>query len=222
MSVDWIKQGLERTGRNQVQLAELLGLDPAAVSRLLKGRRQLKATEADTIRKWLETATEPEPAGPPAGMKPAPPRLPDNPPPDAVIPGARPLRGGPRSLPIYGAGQSGPEGFLNIEPQDAIDWTWMPAELQDVRGAFALYVDGDSMTDAGLPAGTLVHVHPHRRPRTGQNCVIVLRSSGVFIKRYVGQRGGKLVYEQSNPKKEGDFPLADVAALYLITSAVFP
>lgn len=148
-------------------------------------------------------------------------RVPENPPIDVLIPAARPIRPGLRTLPIYGAGQAGPHGFVNVGPQDAIEWTWMPPELQDVKGAFGLYVDGESMSDAGLPEGTEVHVHPHRKPRARQNCVIVLRSGGVFIKRYIGQRGGRLVYQQSNPMQEGEFPLEDVAAIYLITSATF-
>jgi hypothetical protein len=69
--------------------------------------------------------------------------------------------------------------------------------------------------------GTLVHVHPHRRPRPGQFCVLVKTDGSTFIKRYVGLRGGKMLLAQSNPSKELEIPETQVRAIFLITSAVF-
>ncbi|CAO3426606.1 S24 family peptidase [Azospirillum argentinense] len=54
MDTDWIKSGLKKPGKTQRGLAAALGLDPAAVSRLLKGERQLKAAELTKIATYLD------------------------------------------------------------------------------------------------------------------------------------------------------------------------
>lgn len=140
---------------------------------------------------------------------------------DARPPPARAARYGERTLPIYGAGPGGAEGFVRHDPAQAVDWGYTPPELIGVRDAFGLYVEGDSMADAGLAEGTLVHVHPHRRPRPGQFCVLVRTDGGPLIKRYIGLRNGKMVLAQSNPPTELDIPETQVRAIFLITSAVF-
>ena len=54
----------------------------------------------------------------------------------------------------------------------------------------------DSMTDAGIPAGTLVFVHPHRAPQMGRPCAVLRRTQGALIKQFRGARGGKIVLWQ--------------------------
>src|SRR3546814_14503795 len=55
MDIDWIRRGLERTGKTQRGLARALGIDPSAVSRPLDGKRQPKAAEMAKVAAYLET-----------------------------------------------------------------------------------------------------------------------------------------------------------------------
>jgi phage repressor protein C with HTH and peptisase S24 domain len=134
---------------------------------------------------------------------------------------ARSSRFQERDLPIYGARQGEQAGFVDNDTTKALDWTYTPPELVGVKGAFALFVNGDSMTDAGLRAGATVHVHPHRPPRVGDFCVLVKHDLVTLIKRFEGERGGKIILWQSNPKESFDVPVSDVRALFSITSANF-
>ena len=54
MNTDWIRNGLKKPGKSQKGLADALGLDPAAVSRLLNGQRRLKADELEKVTAYLE------------------------------------------------------------------------------------------------------------------------------------------------------------------------
>uniref|UniRef100_UPI003F6EEFB8 helix-turn-helix domain-containing protein n=1 Tax=Elioraea sp. TaxID=2185103 RepID=UPI003F6EEFB8 len=45
MDIEVIRRALAKPGKTQRGLAAALGVDPAAVNRLLKGERQLKAAE---------------------------------------------------------------------------------------------------------------------------------------------------------------------------------
>lgn len=49
----WLKLALKRAQRTQRELAAYLGLDPAAVNRLIGGQRELKARELQKIREFF-------------------------------------------------------------------------------------------------------------------------------------------------------------------------
>jgi len=44
---------MERTGRTQRDVARVLRIDPSSVSRLLQGKRRLKAEEAETLKRFF-------------------------------------------------------------------------------------------------------------------------------------------------------------------------
>lgn len=138
-----------------------------------------------------------------------------------LIPNARQVRQGNRDLPIRGTAQGGPDGIVTLS-EDPIDYTWRPPELMQVKDAFALWVDGDSMTGFGLPEGAEVHVNPHRGPKTQGFCVLVKRGGDAFVKRYVGRKSGKWLLEQSNPPKVLEFLESEVRAVYRVTSVTYP
>ncbi len=54
--LDWILQGLEKPGKTRSGLAAALGKAPSAVTDLLQGKRQLKASEIKTVAGYLEVA----------------------------------------------------------------------------------------------------------------------------------------------------------------------
>lgn len=55
--IEWIKAGLERPGKSQAALAKALGVHPTAVSKMLAGKRQLKAAELEIARAYIGGAT---------------------------------------------------------------------------------------------------------------------------------------------------------------------
>ncbi|HEV2303343.1 MAG TPA: helix-turn-helix transcriptional regulator, partial [Stellaceae bacterium] len=58
METDWFHQALERIGASQADLARQLRLAPSAVSRMLKGERQMKLLEAVQIAQFLGAPQE--------------------------------------------------------------------------------------------------------------------------------------------------------------------
>lgn len=50
----WLKEGLEKPGKTQTGLSEALNVDQSAVSRMLSGKRQIRAEELPRISKYLE------------------------------------------------------------------------------------------------------------------------------------------------------------------------
>jgi transcriptional regulator with XRE-family HTH domain len=50
---DWFYRQLDREGRSLREMAKVLGLDPSAVSRMLRGERKMSAEEQDGIADYL-------------------------------------------------------------------------------------------------------------------------------------------------------------------------
>lgn len=55
----WIAEGLKKEGKDQYGLADALGVDRSAISKLISGKRQLKADEIEKAARYLQ---EPPPA----------------------------------------------------------------------------------------------------------------------------------------------------------------
>jgi phage repressor protein C with HTH and peptisase S24 domain len=68
--IAWIRRGLARPEKSQRGLAKALGIDPAGVTRLLAGERQLKASEIAKVARYL--GLEPPPAVGGRGLEPPP------------------------------------------------------------------------------------------------------------------------------------------------------
>ena len=216
MDATWIRRELARTNRTQVDLARVLGRTPSQVTRLLQGKRALKVDEAERIKAYFEGRLTDLQSGRATLPRNAPqePPLP-SPPIETALPDAFKVEFGKRDLPVYGAAECGPDGVVNF-PQDPIEWFWRPPELAGVRDAFAMYAAGDSMSDASVPAGTMVWVQKHRAPAVGRLCLVLKTGEGAFIKQYRGRKGGKVLLYQSNPPKVIEWPESEVQAIYRI------
>src|ERR1700748_3748324 len=59
MDIKWIAEQLDRPGFSQAGLARALGKDAAAVNRMLKGERLIKANEIPVILDYLQTEPAP-------------------------------------------------------------------------------------------------------------------------------------------------------------------
>ena len=92
---------------------------------------------------------------------------------------------------------------------DAIDWTFRPADLQGVNEAFAVYVTGSSMSPK-YEDGDLVYVHPNRPVKRGRYYLIETSDNNAYIKRFEQWDGDTLVATQHNPAKELRFEKANL------------
>jgi phage repressor protein C with HTH and peptisase S24 domain len=218
MDASWFQQALERAGVTQADLARHLGLAPSAVSRMLKGERQMKLLEAVQVAQFLGLPQDEvlRRAGAAGEVAPrvTPPRRgrPPRPVAAAPPPPAPAVRSEP--IPIRSAGRGGGEQemFLADGP---IGYTARPRNLDGVRGAYAIYMVGDSM-EPRYEQGWLLHVNPFKPPTRGRDVVVYKRGHAVLIKQFVRWDGETLVLRQLNPTDELRIPRGDVAECHLI------
>jgi phage repressor protein C with HTH and peptisase S24 domain len=215
MDTLWFHQALERAGASQADLARHLRLAPSAVSRMLKGERQMKQLETVQIAAFLEVT--PEEVLRHAVESPIP--LPT-----ADIP--RPSRGRPPSasshaadrIPIRSGGRGGTDQEMFLE--DAVGYTPRPANLAGVREAYAIYMVGDSM-EPRYEQGWLLHINPFKPPKRGRDVVVYKQGNAVLIKQFVGWEGDNLVLRQFNPPDTLRIPRNEVRECHLIVGAAY-
>lgn len=213
----WLQKRLQESGKSQAALARYLNLAPPVINKIIKGRRAIKAAEADQIRAFF--------------------RLPS---PDAntAFPQVRaeselnvresvvdanittPLRSEmPRDIPILGTVSGGPGGLqMNGE---AIDWARRPPRLKGRADVFGAWVEDPSMIPAFRP-GALILVERARPPAPGDDVVIEIRPEKpgddprALIKHLVGLTSTTVRLQQHNPPKELEIPRKHVIRLYRV------
>lgn len=116
---------------------------------------------------------------------------------EIVVPGRAVL------LPVYSGAQGG-NGKL-IVSADIVDRVEMPATLKDVKGAYGIMVDGESMIPAYEP-GDVAWVNPHLRPMRGKNHIFyhtppLGEDAEAIIKRLDGWNDRDWDLWQWNPPK---------------------
>ncbi|MGH7087797.1 MAG: LexA family transcriptional regulator [Stellaceae bacterium] len=216
MDSSWFQQALERAGVSQADLARHLRLAPSAVSRMLKGDRQMKQLETVQIAAFLGVTPEevlrhsvdsPVPA--PSGDAPRPGR--GRPP---AVSGT--LHSGDR-IPIRSGGRGGTDQEMFLE-DGPIGYTPRPASLAGVRAAYAIYMVGDSM-EPRYEQGWLLHVNPFKPPTRGRDVVVHKHGQIVLIKQFVGWERDTLVLRQLNPPDTLRIPREKVVECHLVVGA---
>jgi phage repressor protein C with HTH and peptisase S24 domain len=106
-------------------------------------------------------------------------------------------------LPVY-AGAAGGSGKIIVSP-DIVDRVDMPAALADVKGAYGVMIDGESMIPAYEP-GDVAWVNPHLRPMRGKNHIFyhtppLGEDAEAIIKRLDGWNDRDWDLWQWNPAK---------------------
>ena len=213
MDTLWFQETLEHAGRTQADLARHLGLLPSAVSRMLRGERQMRLLEAVQVAQFLGVSqdevlrrageagadTPPEPA-----RRGRPPRF------------AAPLSPVPiqETMPIRSAARGGGEQRMFLE-DGPIGYTPRPANLAGVRDAYAIYMVGDSMQPR-YEQGWLLHVNPFKPPTRGRDVVVYKNDQAVLIKQFIGWSDDALVLHQLNPDETLRIPRGEVAECHLI------
>ena len=225
MDGSWFNQALARVGASQADLARHLSLAPSAVSRMLKGDRQMKPLEVVHLAAFLRVPEDEvlrhavdTTASPPAGDAPRPGR---GRPPSAgsATPGASPSRPlhEPDRIPIRSGARGGTDQEMFLE-DGPIGYTPRPANLSGVRSAYAIYMVGDSMEPRYEP-GWLLHVNPFKPPIRGRDVVVYKKGQAVLIKQFVGWEGDALVLRQLNPPATLRIPREEVRECHLVVGS---
>ena len=230
MDANWFQQALDRAGVTQADLARHLRLAPSAVSRMLKGERQMKLLEAVQVADFLGVSQEDvlrhagaaaDPPLRPDALRTEPPRR--GRPPRSISMGSMPSRPiPPRSpppgrgdmIPIRSAARGGGEQemFLGDGP---IGYTPRPTNLVGVRDAYAIYMLGDSM-EPRYEQGWLLHVNPFKPPIRGRDIVLYKTNDAVLIKQFVRWDSDALILRQLNPPLELRIPREEVRDCHLV------
>lgn len=203
----WVKNQLDRTGLSQAELARYLKLAPPIVNKIVRGRRQIKAIEADEIRAFFglrinATDMNDSQGGALNETKVQSSLI------DANI--VAPLRSEmARDIPILGT-VSGGAGALQMNGEP-IDWACRPPRLHGRTDVFALYVEDVSMDPAHRP-GSLIFVERAKPPSVGDDVVVEIQPTNpreeqrALIKRLIGVTPTTIRLEQYNPPKTIDVP----------------
>lgn len=225
MDGSWFSQALERVGASQADLARHLRLAPSAVSRLLKGERQMKPIEVVHIAAFLRVPEEEVLRHAVDGTSSVPtadfPRPGRGRPPSAGSASSGALAGrssqeGDR-IPIRSGARGGTDQEMFLE-DGPIGYTPRPANLGGVRSAYAIYMVGDSMEPRYEP-GWLLHVNPFKPPTRGRDVVVYKAGQAVLIKQFVGWEGDTLVLRQLNPPDTLRIPREQVRECHLVVGA---
>lgn len=188
MDGKWLKTQLDRSRRTQKELAEFLGMQPPQVNKMVQGRRNILASEADRIREFFSLP----PTAPHTNIIDA----------EVTPPVRSDMR---RDIPILGT-VSGGVGALQMNGEP-IDWARRPPRLEGRGDVFGLYVEDLSMVPAFRP-GALVLVERSRPPAPGDDVVIEIApetprdEQRALIKHLVSITPTEVRLAQHNPAKE--------------------
>ena len=225
MDGSWFNQALSRIGASQADLARHLRLAPSAVSRMLKGDRQMKPLEVVHIAAFLHVPEDEvlrhaiDTTAPPAaadGPRPGRGRPPSSGAAASAVSAARALAE-PDRIPIRSGARGGTDQEMFLE-DGPIGFTPRPANLNGVRSAYAIYMVGDSMEPRYEP-GWLLHVNPFKPPIRGRDVVVYKEGQVVLIKQFVGWEGDILVLRQLNPPATLRIPRQQVNECHLVVGS---
>lgn len=223
MDGSWFNQALGRIGASQADLARHLRLAPSAVSRMLKGDRQMKPLEVvhiaaflhvpeeEVLRHAVDTTTSPQASDAPRAGRGRPPSV------GSATSVASRMLAEPDRIPIRSGARGGTDQEMFLE-DGPIGYTPRPANLNGVRSAYAIYMVGDSMEPRYEP-GWLLHVNPFKPPIRGRDVVVYKEGQAVLIKQFVGWEGDTLVLHQLNPPATLKIPRDQVRECHLVVGS---
>jgi SOS-response transcriptional repressor LexA len=126
-----------------------------------------------------------------------------------------------KMLPVLGEAVGGVDGKY-IFNGSIIDYVVCPPSLENVAGAYAVYIDGESMYPR-YKAGETAWVHPNKPARRGDDVIVQIHppeDDGSppwgYVKEFVGWSGDRLVLNQFNPAGEIRFDRSEVVSIHPI------
>jgi phage repressor protein C with HTH and peptisase S24 domain len=121
-------------------------------------------------------------------------------------------------VPVFGQAAGGSDGEYHFNGT-IVDYVSCPPGLEDVPDAYAVYVDGESMSPRYEPRDT-VWVHPGKPALAGDDVVVQIEDNNHglgprgYIKRFVGWTDKVLRLHQFNPDKELTFSRKSVVSVH--------
>lgn len=184
---DKIRIALESTrGLTQKGLARRMGLNPAAVNRMLHGQRNVMAEELPIIEEYL---------GVKLSLSDTKSAESNTQSPDAPMP----------RIPVYAAGRWG----------ETIDWAPRHPIQTGIPAAFAVYVVSDEMAPRYFK-GELAYIHPSRPAETGRDCLIETTDGWAGVRRLIRDTQEGICVSQFNPPFERNISRNDIKSLYSV------
>ncbi|EYR81799.1 S24 family peptidase [Shinella sp. DD12] len=129
----------------------------------------------------------------------------------------------PKMMPVLGEAVGGADGEYIFNGQ-ILDWVPCIPSLINVPGAYAVFLDGESMVPRYYPR-EIAYVHPTKPVRHGDHVVVQIRARSEdepprgFVKKFTGWKGARLTLEQYNPPIPIEFDKDDVVSVHLIVQA---
>lgn len=186
----------------QRELAERMGLNPAAVNRMLYGARKIKIEEIPIIENYLGIKLEIHAPDVMPAFSNSRPRGFSDQPQETFDVSDIPL---PQQVPVRG-----------YDPEEKIiDWVLRHPAQFGIKDAFACYMQGEDMVPRYFE-GELVYIHPGRPAAPDKDCLIKLISGKILIRRLVARDEVSITVRQFRPEKESRIKNRDIAALYAV------
>ena len=205
--VTWIIDALARNRKKTKSgLAAALGIDPSAVTRLLRGERRLKFSEAQQAATYLEV----EPFGgfveTSAGYE------------------EKKTSHEESSVPLFRV-DAGQDGFwrIDIDRESVIERKPRSPQLSGVRSAFGFYTPDRSMSPR-FKIGEIVWINPMRPVAPGDDAMLMQldRSQDgdkVFLCELLEIHDDEFTVRQYGDGKKRNFPRSDWVALHVFARA---
>lgn len=211
----WVKSVIDSTqGLSQKGLAEVMGLNPAAVNRMMHGARKIKVDELPVIEAYLgqnyNQSIVAEPLRMPAEIYGAA-QTSHNVMAPVSPPGAQ--QQGP--VPVYGRQDETIDMQINLDEDQPIDWAVRHPAQNGLNNAFAVYVFASDMKPRYFP-GELVYLHPVRPPEVGKDCLIKMTDGQIMLRRYIDREGQNFHMRQFNPPQDDILKKDDIAEIYSV------
>lgn len=198
-----LQEEMERQGLTQKALALKAGLNETAVRDILK--RRSRAPRVDTLEKLAEAlGTTVDSLLGETGMPP----MPAAPSSDTDLTRATELPAiatMSRDLPVMGTAVGGNGGDFSLNGT-TVDYVRRPPALANLKGAFAIFLHGDSMRPR-YDDGDLLYVHPGRPVSPG--CDVLIEMHGehgepgqCLVKTLVRRTADRYILAQYNPPRD--------------------
>lgn len=239
----YVRQVLARTGWDGTTLARRAGLAPTTVTRFLNNSSVKHSLSARSLAKIAgasglplpgtltgaipsgatpggTAAEDPATGGPAAGLGESAPSSGSPAGPGTAV-GAAMAGGtlaGARDLPILGQARGGIDGHF-FDNGSAVSFVERPWFLMRVPGAYAVYVNGDSMEPV-YRHGHVLYVNPTIPPAPGDDVVIQLQDGQGFVKRLQRRTLSSVEVEQFNPPSAIEYPAETVVGIHLVVAAL--
>ena len=210
---DQIRKTLETTeGLTQKGLAERMGINPAAVNRMLYGRRNIMAEEIPMIEDYLGVRLN---LSTPTISANTEYRQEQGTPYDASV---VPWLSSPKSeakVPVYGIATGDSQKRLLFSADNVVDWVPRHPAQSGIDNAFAIYVSSNTMEPRYFQ-GELVYLHPGRPPEMNRDCIIEMKNGTVCVRRFMRWNENKIRVAQFNPPEEKDISRDEIKAVYIV------